>query len=339
MAIPLRFHGDTRTVTGYGYLLDTGSSRVLFDCGMFQGPKTIKELNYRPFPFDPQNLNALVLTHAHIDHTGLVPKLTKAGFAKPIYSTPATLDLCSVMLPDSGFIQESEVQQLNERNRRRGLPPVEAIYNAEDAHAALEHFQGVEYKNWFTPASRIRARYWNAGHLLGSASIEVEVEQAGKSPLRILFSADIGPKYKLLEPDAEAPAGFDIVICESTYGNTDRFERDLAARRKILANEVSAAATRQSALLIPSCAVERTQEVVTDLIALMESGAVPSASIFIDSPLANKATVIFSQYAKTMRNGDQLLHALHSPFIKATQSVDESKALARFSGFRIIVSA
>jgi metallo-beta-lactamase family protein len=339
MSIKLHFHGATRTVTGSCYLLETPRSRVLFDCGMFQGSKTERELNYRVFPFDPRSLDALVLTHAHIDHTGLVPKLAKAGFDKPIYSTPATADLCSVMLPDSAFIQESDVRQLNERNRRRGLPPVEPIYTLEHAEAALKLFRGIGYKTWFSPAEGIRTRYWNAGHLLGSASIEVEVDQSTGAPLRVLFSGDLGPDSKLLQPDPEAPSGVDYIICESTYGGTDRFERSQEARRKLLAEEVGAAAARGGALLVPSFAVERTQEVITDLVALMEMRAIPSASIFIDSPLAKKATAIFIQHASSLRNGEALRHAFQSPLIKTTESVEESKAISRFSGFHIIVAA
>lgn len=339
MPIKLHFHGATRTVTGSCYLLETGKARVLFDCGMFQGSKTEKELNYRAFPFDPHRLDALVLTHAHIDHTGVVPKLTKAGYKGPIHATHATRDLCAVMLPDSGYIQETEVRILNERNRRRGKPEVEPIYTAQDAQDSLRQFEGKPYMTWFEPAAGVRARYWNAGHLLGSTSIEVEVELGGKAPMRILFSGDVGTNHKLLEPEPDAPADLDYVICESTYGGTDRVERTEEARRKAFGDELRAAAARRGPLLIPSFAVERTQEVMTDLVALMQSGAVPSAPIFIDSPLANKATAVFSQHAKELRNGEELLKAFNSPLVKATQSAEESKALARFTGFHIIVAA
>ncbi|CAN5290423.1 MBL fold metallo-hydrolase [soil metagenome] len=339
MPIKLHFHGATRTVTGSCYLLETEKARVLFDCGMFQGSKTEKELNYRAFPFDPYKIDALVLTHAHIDHTGVVPKLTKAGYQGPIYATPATRDLCSVMLPDSGYIQETEVRNLNERASRRGKPEVEPIYTAADAQAALAQFEGRDYMTWFEPAPGIKARYWNAGHLLGSTSIEVEVAQDSKAAMRILFSGDIGTNHKLLEPEPEGPADLDYVICESTYGSTDRVDRTAEARRKAFGDELRAAAERRGPLLIPSFAVERTQEVVTDIVALMQSGAVPSAPIFIDSPLASKATAIFSQYAASLRHGDELLKALNSPLVKTTQSVEESKALARFTGFHIIVAA
>ncbi|MGE0004478.1 MAG: MBL fold metallo-hydrolase [Parvibaculaceae bacterium] len=339
MSIKIHFHGATRVVTGSCYLIETDTARLLVDCGMFQGSKTEKELNYRAFPFDPHKIDAMLLTHAHIDHAGLIPKLTRAGYANKIYATHATCDLAAVMLPDSGFIQETEVRQLNERNRKRGRPEVEPIYTAEDAREALEHFEGVAYKMWITPVPGVRARYWNAGHLLGSASIEVEVAREGGKPLRILFSGDIGPDHKLFEPDPEAPVDFDYVICESTYGGKDRFERSQEKRREVLGAELRAAASRQGAVLIPSFAVERTQEILVDLIALMDSGVVPYAPVFIDSPLALKATDIFAHHAKSLQNGDALLRALKSPYVKTTETADESKAINRFSGFHVIVAA
>ncbi len=339
MPIRLKFHGAARTVTGSCYLLDTDNARVLIDCGMFQGSKTERELNIRAFPFDPRALAAMLLTHAHIDHAGLIPKLVKHGFAGKIHCTQPTADLCGVMLPDSGYIQETEVRQLNERKRKRGLSEVEPIYTLEDAKASLEHLSSVPYEMWMEPAPGIRARYWNAGHLLGSASIEVEVARGGQSPLRILFSGDIGPDNKMLEPDPQAPRKFDIVVCESTYGGRDRFERSEEGRRDILAIEVGAAAARKGALLIPSFAVERTQEIVTDLVMLMEQDRIPRAQIFIDSPLASKATAIFVRNSKALDHGEDLARAFKSEFVKATESIEDSKALARFSGFRIIVAA
>jgi metallo-beta-lactamase family protein len=339
MTLKLTFHGAARTVTGSCYLIETDDVKVIVDCGMFQGSRTMSELNYRPFPFDPTTITAMLLTHAHIDHTGVIPKLTKHGFKGKIYCTAGTVDLCQIMLPDSGHIQESDVEQLNKRNAKRGLDPVEPIYTLEDATDALKHFSSVPYETWMSPAKGIRARYWNAGHLLGSASIEVEIEQAGQKPTRLLFSGDIGPDNKLLEQDPEAPITWDYVICESTYGGRDRFERSLEKRRDILANELKDAAARGGVLLIPSFAVERTQEVVTDLIYLMDHNLAPQANIFIDSPLANKATEIFRKYASQIENGADLAKAFASPLVKATESVEESKGLLHFSGFHIIIAA
>jgi metallo-beta-lactamase family protein len=339
MMLRLHFHGAARTVTGSNYMIETATARVLIDCGMFQGAKTETELNYRPFPYDPARITALVLTHAHIDHTGLVPKLTRSGFTGPIHASPGTRDLCGIMLPDSGFIQETEVKKLNERNAKRGLPEVEPIYTLDDAMAALQQFTVQAMETWFSPAPGIRMRFWNAGHLLGSASIEVEVEQDGKKPTRILFSGDIGPDNKLLEHDPEAPQGFDFVVCESTYGGRDRFERAPEKRLELLAQEVRDAAGRGGVMLIPSFAVERTQEVVTDLVTVMERGLAPKANIFIDSPLANKATAVFRRHAGAIEGGQALARAFASPLVKSTESVDDSKALNRFNGFHIVIAA
>ena len=339
MTVRLTFHGAARTVTGSCYLLETAGARVLIDCGMFQGSKTERELNYRAFPFQPATLTAVLLTHAHIDHAGLLPKLVKHGYTGRIHCTGATADLCGIMLPDSGSIQEMEVKQLNQRRQKRGQEEVEPIYTQDDAMAALDHFEGHAFETWITPAPGIRARCWNAGPLLGSASIEVEVLAGDGKPLRILFSGDIGPDNKMLHFDPEAPNHFDYVVCESTYGGRDRFERSEEGRRDILAREVSAAAKKKGALLIPSFAVERTQELVTDLVKLMDQDRVPKATIFIDSPLASKATAIFARHAGELQHGGDLTRAFSSPYVRSTESVEESKALARFSGFRIIVSA
>ena len=339
MAIRLKFHGAARTVTGSCYLIETDRAKLLIDCGMFQGSKTERELNYRAFPFDPAALDGVLLTHAHIDHSGLLPKLVRHGYGKTIHATQATVDLCGIMLPDSGGIQEMEVKQLNQRRARRGMEEVQPIYTQDDAMATLTYFVGHPYETWITPAPGIRARFWNAGHLLGSASIEVEVEQEGKTPLRILFSGDLGPANKMLQPDPTAPTGFDFVVCESTYGGRDRFERSEETRRSILAGEVSEAARKKGALLIPSFAVERTQELVTDLVKLMDDGQIPKATIFIDSPLASKATAIFVRHAGEMEHAADLRRAFTSPYVRVTESVEDSKALARFTGFRIIVAA
>jgi metallo-beta-lactamase family protein len=333
MTLTIKFCGAARTVTGSCYLIETEQAKVIVDCGMFQGSKTMSELNYRVFPFNPTDIDAMLLTH------GVIPKLTKQGFKGKIHCTPATVELCQIMLPDSGHIQESEVEQLNKRNVKRGRPEVEPIYTLEDAMEALTHFAPVPYETWTSPAPGIRARFWNAGHLLGSASIEVEIEQSGKKPMRILFSGDLGPDNKLLEHDPDAPVAWDYVICESTYGGRDRFERSIEKRREILATEVKDAAARGGLLLIPSFAVERTQEVVTDLVYLMDHNMCPTGNIFIDSPLANKATEIFRKHATEIENGSDLAKAFSSPLVHASETVEDSKALAHVAGFNIIIAA
>jgi metallo-beta-lactamase family protein len=333
----LRFHGASGCVTGSCYLIEHGAARVLVDCGMFQGSKTEKELNYRPFPFPVDSLDAVLLTHAHIDHSGLLPKLVKAGYRGPIWATPATRDLCSVMLPDSGHVQEMEVENLNRRNLRRGRPPVTPIYTAEEGAATVDAFRAVRYHEWFDVAAGVRARFWNAGHLLGSGSIEVELSGRGK-PLRILFSGDIGPDNKLLHPDPEAPADFDFALCESTYGNVDRVETTDELRRKFLADVVRKAAKAGGALLIPSFAVERTQEVLIDLVHLMDRAEVPQATVYVDSPLATKATAIFAAHAGDIEGGAEAAKAFASRRVKFTESAEQSKALDRLREFHVVIA-
>jgi len=272
MPLRLTFHGASRCVTGSCFRLETDHGQFLVDCGMFQGPKTEKELNYRPFPFVPRDLDAVILSHAHIDHAGLLPKLTRHGYSGPIFATPATVDLAGVMLPDSAYIQEMEVEQLNRRNARKNRPPVEPIYRMADAMRCLDQFREVPYADWFEPLPGVRARFWNAGHLLGSASIEVEAKD-GERTVRLLFSADIGPDYKLLHPDPTGPSGLDYILCEGTYGDRDRIDATAENRRAVLRDEVRAAINPRGALLIPSFAVERAQELISDLAQLMREGS------------------------------------------------------------------
>lgn len=309
--------------------------------GLFQGSKTLKALNYRAFPFRPADIDAVLLTHAHIDHSGLLPKLVREGFDGPIWATDGTIDLCSYLLPDAGNIQEMEVATLNRRNAARGRSDVEPIYTQADAVASLDKFQPVEYEAWFEATPGVRARYWNAGHLLGSASIEIEFSGSGTTgkPLRILASGDVGPDAKLLQPDPEAPADFDYVIAEATYGDTDRPATTPHARRERLAAEVRAAAALQGAMLIPAFAVERTQELLVDLVDLIERRDVPAAPIFLDSPLAIRATEVFQKHAARLDPEIDLNRLLSSPHLRFTETVEESKAIARLKGFHIIIAA
>jgi len=341
MSVTVRFCGAARTVTGSCHLFETRGGRVLVDCGMFQGSKTLKELNYGAFPFDPAGIGAVLLTHAHIDHSGLIPKLVRGGFRGSIWATRGTIDLCSYLLPDAGSIQESEVEALNRRNASRGRPEVTPIYTQADAIASLDGFRPVDYETWVSVMPGVRARYWNAGHLLGSASIEIEFAGEGTSgkPLRLLASGDLGPDAKLLQAEPEAPADFDYVICESTYGDEDRPAVTRESRRKRLAEEVRDAQADDGALLIPAFAVERTQELIVDLVDLMERGDIPVAPIFLDSPLAIHATEVFRGHADSLEADVDIDRLLGSPHLRCTETVAESKAIARLKGFHIIIAA
>ncbi|WP_116134725.1 MBL fold metallo-hydrolase RNA specificity domain-containing protein [Tropicimonas sp. IMCC34043] len=336
----LMFHGAARAVTGSCFRLQTSRGQILIDCGLFQGSKTEKSLNYRPFPFDPRKIAAVILTHAHIDHSGLLPKLVHHGFDGAIHATPATTDLCAVMLPDSAHIQEIEVEQYNARAARRHRDRIVPIYTSADVKACLKCFSEHRTGDWFDVIAGVRARFWNAGHLLGSASIEVEIARdAGNTPVRILFSGDIGPDFKLLQPDPEGPSGIDYLICESTYGDTDREDSSEDHRRKLLAEEVRAAIQPNGALLIPSFAVERAQELISDLGQMMAEGTLPVIPIYVDSPLASRATEVFKKHANELEVGAAFMRGLRSHQIHFTQTREQSIALDHVRGFHIVIAA
>lgn len=335
----LSFHGAARAVTGSCFRLETPQGALLVDCGMFQGSKTEKELNYRPFPFAAPDVAAVILTHAHIDHAGLLPKLVRYGFRGRIHATPATVDLAGVMLPDSAHIQALEVTQLNRRRSRWQKEPVQPIYDSGDVAGTLSQMSAKRYGAWFSPLPGTRARFWNAGHMLGSASVEIEVARDGEAPLRLCFSGDVGPSAKLLHPEPEGPAGIDYAIVESTYGGTDRPAIDDDARRQVLAAEVSAAIRQDGALLIPSFAVERAQELVSDLMRLMAGGEIPPIPVHVDSPLALRATEVYHRHARELEGGRAFREGLASKQLHFTQTLEQSIALDRLEGFHIVIAA
>lgn len=338
MSLTLTFHGAAGCVTGSCVEIETPGARLLVDCGMFQGPKTLKALNYGDFPFDPAKVDAVLLTHAHLDHAGLLPKLIKAGFAGPIYATAATRDLCGVMLPDAGGIQETEVRHLNRRNLRRGLPQVEPIYTARDGERAIRQFSKVKLGVPVEVVPGVQAIYWEAGHILGAASIELRVETEGR-PTSLLFSGDIGQGGRDYVADPEGPAGVDHLILESTYGDRDRLNLAPSERRAALARELRDAHAAGGPVLIPTFAVERAQEIIADLVSLMEAGEVPEADIFLDSPLAIEATEVFQQRGYNRTTGlnpfDRLRAGGRLNFLRKPA---ESDGIDRLRGWHIILA-
>jgi metallo-beta-lactamase family protein len=339
MSLELTFHGAAGCVTGFCARLTTERASVLIDCGMFQGPKTLKALNYEPFPFDASGIDAVLLTHSHIDHSGLLPKLMRAGFKGPILATAGTRDLCAVMLPDAGDIQETEVRHLNRRNQQRGRDPVEPIYTARDAQRTLELFRTVKLGRDVQAAPGITARYWEAGHILGSASIEVRVE-TDEGPVTLLFSGDLGPGGRDFLPDPQGPAGVDHLVIESTYGDRPRPSIDPASRRRMLAHELRAARKAGGPLLIPAFAVERSQELLADLQILVRDGEIPEVDIFLDSPLAIEATEVFRKrgWSPVMERNpfEDLRHSGRLMFLKEPW---ESDRLERLRGWHVILAA
>lgn len=340
MTLNLTFHGAAGTVTGSCYRLDFGHRSLLIDCGLFQGDKTLKQLNYEPWPFNPRGIDAVLVTHAHIDHSGLLPKLAKAGYGGPIHTTEGTADLLQFMLPDSGSIQEMEVERLNRRNQRRGRGVVLPIYTEQDAQDSLKLIVAHDFCQWFEVLPGLRARFWNAGHILGAASIELEVAAGGAKPLRLLFSGDIGPEHKALQHEAAGPQDLDYVVMESTYGGRPRPKLDDRQRRAALAEEINTALAAGGNVVIPAFAVERTQELLADLTMLIGEGKVKRVPIFVDSPLATRVTTVFAKYLHR-QNGVQsdTQQPFESGSLRFARTVQESMQIEQVTGGAIIISA
>lgn len=338
MTANLTFHGAAECVTGSCMLLETAGKRILIDCGMFQGPKTLKALNYEPFPFAVASLDAVLLTHAHIDHSGLLPKLVRAGYHGPIFTTRGTRDLCEVMLADAGGIQESEVRHLNRRNAQRGLRPVEPIYTTGDVDPTLRLFERVKFEEPIPVVEGVQATWWPAGHLLGAASIQVQIGE-GADSLNLLFSGDLGSGRQPFLPHPDGPAGVDHVILESTYGDRERIDLELTARRGALADELRQARAAGGPMLLPTFAVGRAQELILDLLAVMEAEPDLACDIFLDSPLAIEATEVFLRRGWNPDTGDNPFEPLrHATRLHHLMRARESDRLERLSGWHVILA-
>lgn len=338
MTVDLTFHGAAECVTGSCMLLEAAGRRILVDCGMFQGPKTLKALNYAPFPFAADSIDAVLLTHAHIDHSGLLPKLVRAGFRGPIFATRGTRDLCEVMLADAAGIQESEVRHLNRRNAQRGLAPVEPIYTTADVDPTVRLFERVKFEAQTEIVAGVQATWWPAGHLLGAASIQVEIGE-GEDRINLLFSGDIGSGRQPFLPRPSGPMGVDHVILESTYGDRERIDLELAGRRKALAEELRAAKAAGGPLLMPTFAVGRAQELILDLLAVMEAEPNLAGEIFLDSPLAIEATEVFLRRGWNPDAGENPFEPLrHATRLHHLMRPQESDRLERLVGWHVILA-
>lgn len=330
--IELSFHGAAQTVTGSCMELSRGGQRLLIDCGLFQGSRGLEKLNHEPFPFRASAIDAVVLTHAHIDHSGLLPRLVAEGFSGPIWCTAQTRDLLAYMLPDAARIQEGDAMRRNRRRDRADEPEIDPLYTEADADQAVAQARVVPLDQDFEPLPGLTARLWNAGHILGSASVELR-----DGDHVMLFSGDLGPECKAFYPDPAAPAGVDHVICESTYGDRERVTQTIEQRRTLLEDEIRGALARGGNLVVPVFAVERTQELLLDMARLFNDGRLRDISVFIDSPLASRATGVFARHAaelEDMGDGEIFRH----PAFHYVESPAESMRLNSMSG-AIILSA
>src|SRR5574341_115694 len=340
----ITFHGAAQTVTGSQHLLTVNGSKILLDCGLYQGARKEAAFRNSHFLFEPATLNALVLSHAHIDHSGNIPNLVKKGFHGPIRATHATVDLCDYMLRDSGRIQESDAEFLNKRAARKGEPAnIEPLYTEADAQAALQFFGDESYNKPFEVAEDVTATFYDAGHILGSASVVLDINEKGRQ-FRLAFSGDIG-RYDLpILRDPTILSDVDYVIMESTYGTKNhRPPEEALAEFGTLVKETIA---RQGKIIIPSFAVGRAQEMVYALGKMVRAGEIPPLPVYVDSPLADKASTVFWAHAGLfddearaffMQHPDDEAFGFRS--LKYTKSVDESKAINDQKGPLIIISA
>jgi metallo-beta-lactamase family protein len=343
MQIKLTFLGAARNVTGSRYLLETDGARVLIDCGLFQ-EREFRYRNWERFSIPPSSISAILLTHAHLDHSGLIPKVCREGFRSDIYCTRATTDIAKIMLLDSAKLQEEDAEfkrRRHEREGRRGPYPEIPLYTIEDAEASLAYFSHtVRYAEPVSIGDRFEVSFHDAGHVLGSSMIQVRVSQGAKERT-LLFSGDVGRWHLPILRDPSLFTRADYVIVESTYG--DRLHGDQAEIADNLAEIINSTHQAGGNIVIPSFALERAQEVLYYLNQLLISKRIPHLPVFLDSPMAISVTEVFKAHPEAYdRDMTRLLAANKSPFefpgLRMTKTVDDSKSINRFRGTAIIIA-
>ncbi|MBI5840375.1 MAG: MBL fold metallo-hydrolase [Chloroflexi bacterium] len=337
----LRFYGAARTVTGSMHLVEVNGSRLLLDCGMYQGRRKESFERNRIFPFDAGTIDAVILSHAHIDHSGNLPNLVKQGFSGPIYATRATAHLTDLMLRDSGHIQEKQAANLNFHNAKRGLPPVEPLYTEEEAEQVRPLLKEVNYTQAFEPAPGVIAELHDAGHILGSASVSLNLEEK-KRKTHLWFSGDIGRRNMPILCDPILPREVDVLLMESTYG--DKPHRDPEEAYIEMREVILRTLDRRGKVIIPSFAVGRTQELVYNLSRMYDNGELPAVPVYVDSPLAVNASKIFREHPECFdEKMNQLIQtghpALDFKLLTYISTLEESKELNERKDPMIIISA
>ena len=339
----ISFYGGVGSVTGSKYLLESGGKKVLIDCGLFQGEKELRERNWQDPPFNPQELDAVIITHAHIDHTGYLPRLVKLGYKGKVFTSGATADLLKILLPDSGRLQEEEADYRNRHNLTTHSPAL-PLYDENDARDALKLLVGV--RNNGEPleiCEGFKASFTVAGHIMGASLVLVEMENArpnGES-VKFLFSGDLGHYDQPIVKDPAPPPTCDYLMCESTYGN--RLHGDVSPETQMtrIINDVY---KRNAPLLIPAFAVGRTQEILYLIRKLEDEGKIPSLPVVVDSPMAAQATVVYNrwseehdeEYASILA---KKIHPLKTDWMRTASTREESKRVNEMRGARIIISA
>ncbi len=328
----LTFHGAAGEVTGSSFLLETAGSRVLFECGMFQGGRREEARNRRPFPFDPAALDAVALTHAHIDHSGLVPKLVRDGCGARVHATEATCDLLRIMLPDSASIHEQDAARENRRRERRGARLVEPLYTAEDAERALGRVEAYPFDERFALTNDVDVRFRRAGHILGAASLEVWVRDEGGFERKLVLSGDVGRADEALLKDPEPPEEADLLLLESTYGG--REHRSAEESVEELAEVFRDADRSGGNVIVPAFAVGRAQDVLHTLAELEDAGRIPVRPVYFDSPMAIHVTELYPRHAGCFK--EPIRSALEPRDLHFCRTPEESMAINAKRGVTIL---
>jgi metallo-beta-lactamase family protein len=339
--VKISFLGAAQTVTGSMHLIEANAHRVLLECGMFQGRREESNARNRNLPFDPKTVDRMILSHAHIDHSGNIPTLCKSGYRGDILCTSATRDLANVMLRDSAHIQMSDAEHVTERNQRKGLPPLEPLYTIEDAEASIKQFVGFAYGRPVPVTPGITATFFDAGHILGSAITLLEIVENGRR-MRLAFTGDLGRRGLPILRDPQLVPDVDCLITESTYGN--RLHGDITQVEEELRQVIVAAVQRGGKLLIPAFAVERTQEIVYTIHRLVDAGRLPPIPVYVDSPLALDATEIFRLHPEVFDSEtSEFIRQREDPFgfhrLTYVRTVEESKRLNDLKGPMVIIAA
>ncbi len=338
----VKFYGGAQTVTGSEHILAVNGKKILLECGMFQGRRKDTYEKNRNFPFDVTSIDAMLLSHAHIDHSGNIPNLVKSGYRGQVFATYATVDLCEIMLRDTAYLQEKDAEWINMINRKQRKPLIEPLYTMADVEMSLAAFNGVNYNESFKVIPGVNVTFQDAGHILGSAGILLEIEENGRK-LRVGFSGDIGRPNMPILRDPSLLMDLDMLIMESTYGN--RLHPNSEDMEEDLAETVRGAAGAGGKIIIPAFAVGRTQLLVYILHKLFDQGRIPDMPIFIDSPLAKNATDVFRRHPECFDcETERVFTGNHEdPFgfyrLKYVEDVTESKALNSLTYPAIIISA
>lgn len=339
----IEFIGGARTVTGSQHLLHVNGKKILLECGLFQGKRSETYEKNKNFRFNPAEIDVMLLSHAHIDHSGNIPNFVKNGFKGNIYATSATVDLCQIMLRDSAHLQEMDIEFVNKKRKKKGEAPVDSLYDMDDVENAMMQFIGVQYNRSIDIVPGVRAIFRDAGHILGSAGIQLDIEESDGRKIRFGFSGDIGRPDAPVIRNPDILRDLDVLIMESTYGN--RFHSDKEEVEEEFASTIREVIDRQGKIIIPAFAVGRTQTIVYMLHKLFNQNRIPAVPIYVDSPLAFNATNVFRAHPECLDRETYriFLEKGDDPFgferLTYTKTVNDSKKLNSSKEPMIVISA